>query len=258
VRAKRKIKDAGIPYRVPDDDVLEERQEAVLAVLYLVFNEGYRASTGDALVRHELADEAIRLVRLFIELMPYAAEAKGLLALCLFHHSRRRARVDDDGDLRVLEEQDRSLWDRVLIDDGRRVLADAMRQNCAGPYQIEAAIAATHVRAPRSSDTDWRTVLMLYDALVAMRPTPIVELNRAVAVAFARGIEHALPILDDLASRGALSSYHLLHAARADLLRRRGDFAHAVVAYERALETVTSAVERRYLTKRRDACAQRT
>jgi len=251
VRAKRKIKDAGIPFRVPDDEVLVERENAVLHALTLIFNEGYVASSGDALVRHALCDEAIALARLMRALMPVSPEVKGALALFLLHHARRHARTDERGALLVLDEQDRARFDRALIDEGTRVLADAMAQRRAGPFQIQAAIASAHTRAPTHGETDWRTIVMLYDALWSLSPSPVVALNRAVAVAFAHGIDRALPLLDEIEREGSLASFHLLHAARGELLRRRGDMAGARASYDRALATVTSEVERAYLLRRR-------
>jgi RNA polymerase sigma-70 factor (ECF subfamily) len=247
VRAKRKIRDAGIPYRVPPADLLPERLPSVLAVLYLIFNEGYAATEG-ALVRVDLCDEAIRLGRVLGELMPDEPEALGLLALMLLHHSRREARVDASGELVLLEDQDRSRWDHDMIDQGLALLERVHGLSALGPYQLQAAIAAVHARAPRPEDTDWPQMAALYEALSTAVPSPVVELNRAVAVAMADGPERGLRMLEPLAE--PLDGYHLFHSARGDLLRRLDRFDEAGSAYERALELVTNPQERRFLDRR--------
>lgn len=247
VRAKRKIREAAIPYRVPPAELLPERLPAVLAVLYLIFNEGY-ASTSGPLVRKELCEEAIRLARVTVELMPGESEVLGLLALMLLHHARREARSDREGGLVLLEEQDRSRWDHDAIDEGLAVLDAALQLGRPGPYQVQAAIAALHARAPRPEDTDWPEIAALYGRLVELVPSPVVELNRAVAIAMADGPERGLALVERLAD--ALDGYHLFHSARGDLLRRLGRRADAVEAYRRALELVRSPAERSFLERR--------
>ena len=248
VRAKRKIQDAGIPYRVPPAHLLPERTNAVLAVLYLLFNEGYVASSGTVLVRTDLATEAIRLARTLTELMPDEPEAAALLALMLFHHARRAGRVDAAGELVPLEEQDRTTWDQAMIAEGQEQLDHALRRERPGPYQVQAAIASCHATAPTAADTDWHEISLLYGELVRMTGSPVVELNRAVAVAMADGPEAGLVVVDGVADR--LDGYQYLHATRADMLRRLGRRDAAVVAYSRALELTTVTAERSYLERR--------
>ncbi len=250
VRAKAKIRNAGIPYVVPGDEELPERLEAVMAVIYLVFNEGYAASFGERLVRGELCSEAIRLGRMLVELIPGRAEPKGLLALMLLHDARRSTRVDGEGRLLTLEEQDRSLWDRGLIAEGAALVEQALRMGPPGPYAIQAAIAALHAQALRADATDWPQIAALYGLLVRVHPTPVVELNRAVAVAMADGPERGLELLERISMRGDLERYHLLPAAQADLLRRLGRRGEAAAAYRRALALVANDAEKRYLERR--------
>jgi RNA polymerase sigma-70 factor (ECF subfamily) len=250
VRAKRKIRDAGIPYSVPAAIDMPERIDAVLTVIYLVFNEGYASTRGETLVRTDLCAEAIRLGHLIRALMmPPPAESTGLVALMLLHDSRRGARLDASGDLVVLEEQDRSLWDQGKIAEALPMVEEALRGG-PGPFALQAAIAALHCQAARPEDTDWPQIVRLYDVLERLQPSPIVSLNRAVAVAMADGPRRGLALIDALDASGDLGNYHLLHAARADLLRRLGSPAEAAKSYARALDLVSNESERRYLERR--------
>jgi RNA polymerase sigma-70 factor, ECF subfamily len=250
VRAKEKIRHAGIPYRVPPAHLLPERTAAVLGVLYLLFNEGYAATAGADLVRRNLSGEAIRLARMVVRLMPDEPEAKGLLALMLLHDARRDSRVDGAGELVTLEYQDRGRWDRTEIADGVGVLEEALARGRPGPYQIQAAIAACHATAERAADTDWAQIAMLYGQLARLVPSDVVELNRAVAVGMSAGPAAGLALVDALAAAGKLAGYHLLPATRADLLRRLDRPAEAAAAYRAALGLVTTDAERRYLARR--------
>lgn len=251
VRAKRKIRDAGIPYKVPDTSEMPARLDAVLTVIYLIFNEGYASTQGETLVRRDLCAEAIRLARLVRALMtaqPHS-EATALLALMLLHDSRRDARLDDSGDIVVLEDQDRDRWDHEQIAEALPLVNEALRGE-PGPFALQGAIAAAHCRATRAEDTDWSQIVRLYDLLGQLQPSPIVALNRAVAVAMLDGPSPALKLIDTLASSGDLDGYHLLHAARADLLRRLGSKKEAAESYTRALALVTNDSERRFLERR--------
>jgi RNA polymerase sigma-70 factor (ECF subfamily) len=258
VRAKAKIAGARIPYRVPPAHLLPERTGGVLAVLYLLFNEGYAASGGPELIRAQLCDEAIRLGRALSRLMPDEPEAAGLVALMLFHHSRRRARCDAAGELITLENQDRARWDQAQIDEARGRLEAALRHGRAGPYQLQAAIAACHADAAAVADTDWDQIASLYDLLREVMPSPVVALNRAVAIAMTRGPAAGLEVIDDLEASGELAGYHLLDATRADLLRRLGRTDDAAVAYRRARELAGSDAERRFLDRRLTELARRS
>jgi RNA polymerase sigma-70 factor, ECF subfamily len=249
VRAKGKIRDARIPYRVPDQADLPGRLRAALAVVYLIFNEGHTASTGERPVREDLCAEAIRLGRLLAELMPNEPEVMGLLALMLLTESRRGARTTPDGDLVLLADQDRRLWDRGLIAEGQAIVRQCLRRNQPGPYQIQAAINAVHSDAPAAAATDWRQILQLYDQLLALAPSPVVALNRAVVVAEIEGPEVALTLVDGL----DLGGYHLFHAIRADLLRRLGRNAEAALAYEAAIARTENTAERDLLRRSRQA-----
>jgi RNA polymerase sigma-70 factor (ECF subfamily) len=253
VRAKRKIADAHIPYRVPSGEDLPDRVRGVLSVIYLIFNEGYSASEGDHLVRVELCDEAIRLGRLVCALMPDDAEARGLLALMLLHDARRTARVDENGGYVPLEAQNRSRWDGDRIREGLQALERALRSGSPGPYRLQAAIAALHLRAADAGTTDWARIAVLYEALGRLTPSPVVELNRATAVGFAHGAAAGLELLAPLLSDPALERYQPLHATHAELLRRAGDLTGAVRAYERAIAFSANGVERAELERRLEA-----
>lgn len=245
VRAKRKIVEAGIPYRVPPPDLLPSRLTAVLAVLYLIFNEGYDETDG----RRALAAEGIHLARVLVRLMPEEPEARGLLALLLLHESRRPSRTEG-GMLVTLEDQDRSRWDRALIDEGIATLDEALTRRRSGPYQVQAAIASCHATATDAADTDWPQIAALYTQLARLAPSPVVDLNRAVAIAMSEGIAAGLALVDELAESGTLDGYHLLPATRADLLRRHGRLAEAATCYEAALRLAPTDAERRYLERR--------
>jgi len=256
VRAKRKIRDARIPYRIPPADAIPERIDAVLSVLYLIFNAGYTAPMGDELIRHDLCVEAIRLTRILTTLLAKEpaqtedAEALGLLALMLLQDSRRKARVNSAGELVLLEDQDRTLWDQEEIAQGVELLERALAMKTPGPYQAQAAINILHAQARRPEETDWAQIVALYDVLYEMMPSPVVELNRAVAVAMAEGIEQGMILLNRLEDTGELNEYYLFHAARADLLRRTGRLDEAQIAYTRALERCQNNTERSFLSRR--------
>jgi RNA polymerase sigma-70 factor (ECF subfamily) len=248
VRAKAKIRDAGIPYQAPSAADLPERLDTVLQVIYLVFTEGYSASSGESVTRADLSGEAIRLTRLLIQLLP-EPEAVGLLAMMLLQESRREARTSPTDDLILLEDQDRSLWDRDLISEGAALVELALVSRRFGPYTLQAAIAAVHAQARHPDETDWAEIVELYGVLAQVTPSPIVELNRAVAVAMRDGAETGLALIDDILARGELNNYHLAHAARAELCRRLGRAGEARTAYERALGLTKQEPERRFLMR---------
>jgi RNA polymerase sigma-70 factor (ECF subfamily) len=250
VRVKRKIRDARLPFAMPPTEKLAERLDGVMLVVYLVFTEGYAATSGKLWIRRQLCDEAIRLGRLLCQLIPRNPELRALLALMLLHDSRRIARASPDEEIVTLEEQNRELWDRREIAEGVPLLESALREGAAGEYALQAAIAALHARAPRVEDTDWAQIARLYDALLQKQPSPVVELNRAAAIAMAEGPSRGLALIDELQAKGELAGYHLLPAARADLLRRDGRWREAAEAYRQALALVANDPERRYLSRR--------
>ena len=249
VRAKAKIRDAAIPYQVPGPDELPERLDTVLHVIYLVFNEGYSASSGDTVTRPDLSGEAIRLARLLIQLLP-EPEAEGLLALMLLHESRRAARTTSDGEIVLLEDQDRSIWNRELIAEGQALVERALASRRFGPYTLQAAIVAVHADAESAAATDWAQIAGLYEVLAQVEPSPVVELNRAVAVAMRDGPAAGIPLIDAILERGDLANYHLAHSARADLYRRLGRADEARASYEKALTLAQQAPERRFIERR--------
>ncbi|MBC3764635.1 RNA polymerase sigma factor [Neptunicella marina] len=249
VRAKSKIRQAGIPYEVPEQEDLPERLDAVLQVIYLLFNEGYSASSGENLLRQELSNEAIRLGKLLLSLLPNA-EIQGLLGLMLLHESRRHARMDDDGDMILLEEQNRALWDKQLIEHGVALVEQALKSGEFGAYSLQAAIAAVHCEAESASDTDWAQIILLYDKLLELTPSPVIELNRAVAIAMRDGPTDGLKLLHQLQQQPALKNYYWLQSAKADLYRRAGDKQNALKHYQQALGLTEQAAEQRFLKKR--------
>jgi RNA polymerase sigma-70 factor (ECF subfamily) len=255
VRAKRKLRDNHAPYRIPSAGALPDRLHTVLAAISLIFTEGHRATSGDGLVRTELSEEAIRLGRVLVELMPDEAEAVGLLALMLLTDARRPARTSPDGSIVRLSEQDRTRWDRALIDEGHRLVRACLRRNMPGPFQIQAAIAAVHADAERSEDTDWSQIVVLYDQLQALRPNPVVAMHRAIAVAELHGPQSGLAALAELDGSG-LEDYQPFHAARADLLARAGRTSEALAAYDRAIELTANPVERTFLVAQRSATSR--
>ena len=250
VRAKQKIRDARIPYRIPPPEEISERLAAVLIVIYLIFNEGYNAAAGDLLIRHDLCAEAIRLGRVICELLPRDTEARGLLALMLLHDSRREARTGADGEFILLEDQDRSHWNQEQIQEGLALTDSALREAPPGPYSIQAAISALHAHAKTANETDWTQIVALYDVLMRLQPSPVVELNRAVAVAMSQGPAQGLALLDKLQTRRELDGYHLFPAVRGDLARRLKDWPMAAQAYRQALSLATNEIERRFLSRR--------
>ena len=250
VRAKRKIRDAGIPYEVPEQDELPARLSSVLSVIYFIFNEGYYHSTGKDLVGLELCEEAIYLSRLLLELMPEDAEVKGLYALVCLHHSRRKSRMDDNGDLIDLEHQDRTKWDRALVESADKVLKNALMQGRAGPYQIQAAISAVHAHTEDFATTDWRQIVLLYGRLEALDHNPVIKLNSAVALSYSEGPNAALIVLKQLNSEGQLHDYHHYHTVKADVLRRMGNLGQARTSYQDAINLCGNEVEKRFLQRR--------
>jgi len=250
VRAKGKIRDAGIPYRVPSSEELRDRLDGVLLVVYLIFNEGYLANSGDALIRRELCAEAMRLGRVLCGLLPRQPEAQALLGLMLLQDSRRDARVSAEGELVLLEEQDRSLWHQEQIQEGTQIVESALRGGAVGMYAVQASIAALHANAKTAKETDWPQIASLYDVLLRGHPSPVVEVNRAAAVAMAGSVEEGLALLDEIEKREELKEFHLLPAAQADLLRRLGRLPEAAEAYRRSLRLATNDIERRFLRRR--------